>query len=166
MSQPPSANQRNFTSDCPYRARSRCRGAHCHWRKTTAAWTQDHCNYSLLNVFELIADDLQLPISELHFNNEAWGKNADSFAPNRFVENPKLAKSLAFRPFGGGTTQCPGRFYARRAISAFIALLVSRYELEAESESFPTADPSRPSPGAILMGEDQDVKLRCTPRKQ
>ncbi|KAH7380303.1 putative cytochrome P450 [Phaeosphaeria sp. MPI-PUGE-AT-0046c] len=109
---------------------------------------------------------IMLPINELHLEVETWGKDSESFAPNRFVDDPKLAKSSSYRPWGGGSTVCPGRFFARRAINAFVALLVTRYELEAESENFPTADTSRPSPGAVLIGQGQDVKMRCTPRTQ
>jgi hypothetical protein len=59
---------------------------------------------------------------------------------------------------------CPGRFFARRTVNAFVAILLSPYDLEVTSNKFPTADGARPSPGVVATGQGQDVKLRCTLR--
>lgn len=61
---------------------------------------------------------------------------------------------------------CSGRLLARRSIYAFVAILLARYDIEVEPGSvFPQADGARPSPGVILVGKGEDVKLRCTPRR-
>jgi cholesterol 7alpha-monooxygenase len=59
---------------------------------------------------------------------------------------------------------CPGRFFARRTVNAFVAILLSKYDLEVVSANFPKADGARPSPGVVAMDQGQDVKMRCTPR--
>jgi cytochrome P450 len=103
-------------------------------------------------------------MKELHFDPQIWGSDSTKIQPNRFNENAKLAKSPSYRPWGGGHTLCPGRLFARRSINAFVAILLSRYELEAEFTNFPKADGARPSPDVILVAQGQDVRLRCTPR--
>jgi cytochrome P450 len=75
-----------------------------------------------------------------------------------------MSRNLSFRPWGGGHTLCPGQFLAKRSVKAFVAILLSKYDLKVESTSFPTADDAKPSPGVMLVGKGQDVKFRCTPR--
>jgi cytochrome P450 len=106
----------------------------------------------------------QLPIRELHYDADIWGTNPESLHPNRFVENSKLNKSLSYRPWGGGHTLCPGRFLARRSAIAFVAILLSKYDIAVESSTFPKGDGARPSPGVVTMGQGEDVKLRLTLR--
>lgn len=51
-----------------------------------------------------------IPYRQLHFNEEVFGKDVHQFDPERFLKNEALPKSSSWRPFGGGTTMCPGRF--------------------------------------------------------
>ena len=53
---------------------------------------------------------------QLHFSRFDFGDKVSEFDPNRFIENPSLYRSPAFRPFGGGVTQCPGRFLAKHMV--------------------------------------------------
>jgi cytochrome P450 len=106
---------------------------------------------------------MQLPINALHYNAEVWGQKPDTFTPYRFVDNAKLAKSTSFRPWGGGQTICPGRFFAKRSVNIFVAILLSRYNLEAGPGGFPKADGAKPAPGMVVVGKGEDVMLICTP---
>jgi len=100
--------------------------------------------------------------------------------PLRFETNPKLINSKSYRPFGGGHTLCPGRFFARRSISFAVALLISRFDMSVKLgdggedkkngvfsvPSFPKMDTMKPSPGASLpyKGQDAIVILKKLPR--
>jgi cytochrome P450 len=106
----------------------------------------------------------KLPIRELHYNTEIWGANIENLEPSRFVDNPKLFKSLSYRPWGGGHTLCPGRFLAIRIANGFLAALLTRYNVAMVSSAFPRGDGGRPSPGITTLDRDADLKLRLTPR--
>ncbi|KAL8768270.1 MAG: hypothetical protein Q9194_005746, partial [Teloschistes cf. exilis] len=49
-----------------------------------------------------------IPYRQLHFNEDVFGADAKEFKSERFLQNPELARHPSFRPFGGGTTYCPG----------------------------------------------------------
>ncbi|KAF3054024.1 hypothetical protein E8E11_008790 [Didymella keratinophila] len=108
---------------------------------------------------------IMLPISALHHDASIWGTSPAVLDSNRFVSNPKLAKSTSYRPWGGGPTMCPGRFFARRSVNALVAILLTRYELEVVSDEFPEMDGARPSPGIAPVTKGHDVKVKCTPRR-
>ncbi|KAF2626547.1 putative cytochrome P450 [Macroventuria anomochaeta] len=107
---------------------------------------------------------IMLPISALHYEQSVWGPSPLTLQPDRFVLNPKLAKCTSYRPWGGGSTMCPGRFFARRSVNAVVAILLARYDMEVVSGNFPEMDGARPSPGIAPVVRGQDVKVRCTPR--
>ena len=69
---------------------------------------------------------LLIPLRQQHFNREAYGANVDHFDAEPFLRDPSLARSLNFRPFGGGTTYCPGRFLGRREV---VALVIHRFDV-------------------------------------
>lgn len=78
-----------------------------------------------------------------------------------------MLKNPSFRPWGGGITMCPGRFLAKRSIYAFLALLLSKYDVVAAEQSgetirFPKGNDTTPSPGVtpVAMGEDMILSLR------
>jgi cytochrome P450 len=107
----------------------------------------------------------QLPIRQLHYNEDTWGPGPESLSATRFLENPKLSKSISYRPWGGGHTLCPGRFLARKSANAFVAILLSRYDVTIDNTNFPKADGARPSPGVISVAQGEDLALRLMPRK-
>jgi cholesterol 7alpha-monooxygenase len=109
---------------------------------------------------------IQIPFRELHYNSEAWGPSVTQFNAQRFETEPKLLRNPNFRPWGGGSTMCPGRFLAKRLVYAFIGVLLSRYEvhLDESSASFPKGDSTKPSPGVTPLAEGEDVLLRIVSR--
>lgn len=109
-----------------------------------------------------------IPYRQLHFDEDVFGSNAQSFDAERFLRNKDLVKSSSYRPFGGGTTHCPGRFLARREVLTFVALVVDRFELELAGDvgtsgtAFPKLEDRKPCLGIMgpLTGEDVIVKVR------
>ncbi|KAH3961190.1 hypothetical protein HBI56_209870 [Parastagonospora nodorum] len=107
---------------------------------------------------------IMLSIRELHYDAEVWGTKSDALDANRFIDNPKMSKSPSYRPWGGGHTLCPGRLFARRSANAFVAILLTKYDVAVESTTFPRADGGRPSPGIVTLGQGEDLKVRLIPR--
>ncbi|KAI0965157.1 cytochrome P450, partial [Xylaria arbuscula] len=106
---------------------------------------------------------LIIPYRQLHMNDSIYGQSVHQFQHERFLDNPKLTQSNNFRPFGGGSTMCPGRYIAKRAVFLFISMLLHRFDLKlvGESKSL-NADPTRPAPGLMSakMGEDLAIELK------
>jgi cytochrome P450 len=70
-----------------------------------------------------------IPYRQLHFNEGVFGSDVWVFNPDRFLKNKSLNRNVSYRPFGGGSTYCPGRFIARQEVVAFIAIALYRYDI-------------------------------------
>lgn len=110
-------------------------------------------------------------MSMLHTDKTIF-KNAFEFQWDRFCpdtvsgEKPvftKDGKTLAqpVRPFGGGSSMCPGRKVAAYEIKAFIAWLLYRYDAELVDPSgpVPKIDPSRAGLGINVPTEDVQIRV-------
>lgn len=104
------------------------------------------------------------PFRQLHFNEKVFGKNSQKCDPYRFLKFNTLAKDPSFRPFGGGSTFCHGRFIARQEVFIFIALAVHRFGVSlsavgvnsGNTQAFPKLESERPTKGVMSpqIGED------------
>ncbi|KAI1159807.1 putative cytochrome P450 oxidoreductase [Nemania serpens] len=108
---------------------------------------------------------LIIPYRELHMDSSVYGQSVHQFQPQRFLVNPKLSQRNNFRPFGGGSTMCPGRYIAKRAVLLFISMLLRRFDLKrvGESKSL-AADPTRPAPGLMSARFGQELIVELMPR--
>lgn len=73
------------------------------------------------------------PSGELHKASSFWGSTAEDFDARRFCsknasENKKPGS--VFRPWGGGTFLCPGRFLAKNEIIILLVIMVLKYDME------------------------------------
>ena len=69
----------------------------------------------------------------VHRDPAVWGDDAERFAPERFA--PGVREHIptnAYKPFGTGARACIGRPFAMQEAVLVLALLLSRFELEAE----------------------------------
>ncbi|KAF2704074.1 cytochrome P450 [Pleomassaria siparia CBS 279.74] len=123
---------------------------------------------------------VMVPFHQLHRNKAVWGSHPLQVESDRFLTKPKLLSSKSYRPFGGGSTLCPGRNMARRAISFAVAAMVNKYDINIDVEKtnkamgirgnrkdavFPSINHSKPSPGASLPFRDDDVFIVLKERK-
>lgn len=120
-----------------------------------------------------------IPYRQLHFDEDVWGINAKSFDPERFLRDKDLARNSSFRPFGGGTTYCPGRFLAKREVMTFVALLIHRFDItlagtpalpasedKTAKPAFPRLEKQKPCLGIMGPAKGHDVCLRVRPAKR
>jgi hypothetical protein len=109
-------------------------------------------------------------MSLLHSDNAVF-ENASEFQWNRFCPlngTPKVfskdGKTLAqpIRPFGGGSSMCPGRKFAVYEIKGFLAWLIFRFDIELVDPSAPNLDiePGRVGLGINLPASDVQIRLR------
>jgi cytochrome P450 len=75
--------------------------------------------------------NVQWPPMVLHFLDSAWGSDAETFKPERFLNVPASTEKLrrgANVPFGGGKHLCPGRRFAMSEVLGFMGVLALGFE--------------------------------------
>ena len=103
------------------------------------------------------------PFRQLHFDRTVYGHDGHSFDPDRFLRDRTLARGANYRPFGGGTSYCAGRFLAGQEVKMFIALVLHRFELSLEGEQdFPMIEVGKPTTGIAgpVAGSDITVRVK------
>ncbi|PQE22380.1 cytochrome P450 protein [Rutstroemia sp. NJR-2017a WRK4] len=112
---------------------------------------------------------LMIPYRQLHLDDDAWGPSTHDFDPERFLRDKSLTRSHNYRPFGGGSTLCPGRFLARKAIYTIVAVLFCRYDVTLDqggvNQKFPRLDDTTAGIGTMAPMHGYDVKLVVKPKE-
>jgi len=75
-------------------------------------------------------EHIWLTIAMIHKDKAIWGKDADSFNPDRFA--PELVARrdpYAFLPFGSGKRSCTGRQFALYLTTIALSMILQRYKL-------------------------------------
>lgn len=104
-----------------------------------------------------------MPYRPLHLDTKIFGPNPNQFNPDRFLNNPALAQNFSFRPWGGGSALCPGRFLARRAVCAFVAMALHEFDISVvRGQRFPRRDEVTPNLGlmAPVMMDDMMIRVQ------
>ncbi|MCJ1244327.1 hypothetical protein MMC30_001525 [Trapelia coarctata] len=116
-----------------------------------------------------------IPIRQLNLNKDVFGDNTHEFDAERFLQRKGLSQNVGFRPFGGGTTLCPGRFLAKQEVLAFVALTLQRFDIELalvdkgdgkgfSPQSFPRLDDRTPNVGVFSPIKGNSVILNLQKR--
>ncbi|KAI9669877.1 MAG: hypothetical protein M1831_006912 [Alyxoria varia] len=101
---------------------------------------------------------LQIPNAVLHRDHNTWGDV--SFEPRRFMkDSDNLGKNISstsderkiksstsatsYRPFGGGSTVCPGRHFASMEIIGTAAIMIWRFDLSPRNGKSWTLPPTK-----------------------
>ena len=132
---------------------------------------------------------VMLPARPQHMDPAIWGEDCGQFIPDRFIraediggkfenhgdkyqgaisekdtQRRRQAKERMMRPFGGGASLCPGRFFASYEVWVLVACLIWQYDMSVkEGERIPAVDLKRPNLG--VMSPIHDVKIRLVKRK-
>ena len=107
---------------------------------------------------------LMIPYRQLHFDESVFGSDVNSFKSDRFLKDEDLARGGSWRPFGGGTTQCPGRFAAQKVVVSFVATLLTRFHVQVDGlQQFPEGQLGKPVLG--IMASKGELQVRITLRK-
>ena len=107
---------------------------------------------------------LMIPYRQLHFDESVFGSDIQSFKSDRFLKDNNLTRGGSWRPFGGGTTQCPGRFAAKQVVVSFVATVLRRFHVQVDDpQEFPKGQLGKPVLG--IMASKGELQVRISPRK-
>jgi len=100
-----------------------------------------------------------IPYKQMLRDPDVFGQDAEVFRPARFLENKDLAKNPSFRPFGGGTTYCPGRFLAKKEVLLFVAVVLARFDVAKKDKhgAIPRLEEKRPCLGVLSARDGDDL---------
>lgn len=106
---------------------------------------------------------LMIPYRQLHFDASVFGPDVETFHAERFLKDKNLTNGSSWRPYGGGTTQCPGRFAAKQVVLSFLAMLLKRFHVSVDRpQPFPKAQLGTPVLG--IMANQSELQIRLSPR--
>lgn len=101
------------------------------------------------------------PFRQLHFDPTVYGHDSHVFDPDRFLRDKTLTRGASYRPFGGGTSYCPGRFLAKQEVKAFIAMVLHRFEFSLDGkQDLPLIEDGKPTTGIAGPVNGDDVYVR------
>jgi cytochrome P450 len=107
-----------------------------------------------------------VPFRPLHYDEEVFGSDVNTFNPDRFVKNKGLSNSQNFKPFSAGSSYCPGRKLATMEFIGFVAEMLGAYDVEVVGEmKVPSADERTPTKGIVLPIETEDLTLRISRKR-
>lgn len=113
---------------------------------------------------------VQMPTAFIHADPITWGADADIFDHTRFLKSRVLAKeqkarrTAAFRPFGGGTTLCPGRHFATYEILTFAASVLLAFDMTPTTSVFDIPEMDRSKLPLTSLKPVRDIQVSLTKR--
>ena len=155
-------NARFLLEECPY---------------LNVAWDETICMSAFSASVRFVIEDtvfggkllrkgsrVMIPYRQLHFDESVFGSDIHSFKADRFLKGKDLTRSGNWRPYGGGTTQCPGRFAAKQVVLSFVAILLKRFHVQVDGpQQFPKRQLGTPVLG--IMANTSDLWVKITPRR-
>ncbi|PVF99624.1 cytochrome P450 [Serendipita vermifera] len=116
---------------------------------------------------------VMLPGRPAHFAPDIWGDNVNQFDPERFFPRQELVDNTEvpikhpmlknLKPFGGGSTLCPGRFFACNEVLSYVAIVLKNFDLVVpDGQAIADIDTATPTIGTYLSDKPVfiTVKLR------
>ncbi|KAL9027157.1 MAG: hypothetical protein Q9196_004284 [Gyalolechia fulgens] len=104
-----------------------------------------------------------MPNRSYHFNPAVWGPDVDDFDARRFMRTS--FPSTAFRAFGGGVNQCPGRFFAMNTILVLSAVLALRFDVESVAGTWTHPGVDDRNMTLTVQPPKAKVRVRFIPRE-
>ncbi|KAJ4349675.1 uncharacterized protein N0V89_008292 [Didymosphaeria variabile] len=110
---------------------------------------------------------VMIPGTAIHHDTDTWGSSASTFDHTRFFTaegRMKLSNTTAFRPFGAGTTMCPGRHFSTSAILSLVAMILLQFDIEPVEGQWQMPTKKNADMWNAMPKPDHDVPVRVCQR--
>lgn len=101
-------------------------------------------------------DRVMAASSLYHFDAALFGKDNSEFRFDRFMGDKGISP---VKPFGGGSSMCPGRYFAKNEMRILVAELLRSFDWEL-LEGLPGTDETRGGIGVLPPVKDMKVSVR------
>ena len=113
---------------------------------------------------------VQMPMAIMHADPRIWGPDAGNFRPERFLKHTDTNKdsksqSVAYRPFGGGASMCPGRHFVTLEVMALTALMVLRFDITPTHGDWQIPRQRQESLATNVFPPESDISVRIKRRQ-
>ena len=124
---------------------------------------------------------VQLPMAVMHSDPSIWGSDVKDFQPRRFLkqhdadtkksgassveEGNKFKQSTAYRPFGGGSSMCPGRHFVTLEVMVLTAYIVLQFDMVPTNGPWHIPAQKQESMATNVFPPEKDIRVRATRRK-
>ena len=113
---------------------------------------------------------VQMPMAVMHSDPAAWGEDVKEFQPRRFVKQKPASKVVkqnltAYRPFGGGSSLCPGRHFVTLEVMLLAACMVSRFDLTPVEGPLDIPSQKQESLATNVFPPTKDIRVKIIARQ-
>jgi cytochrome P450 len=110
---------------------------------------------------------LMIPGTAVHHDTNTWGPSASQFDHKRFLTaagRAKRANTTAYRPFGAGTTMCPGRHFSTSAVLSLVGIVLLQFDVEPAEGQWQMPTKNNADMWNAMPKPDQDIPVRICRR--
>ena len=113
---------------------------------------------------------VQMPMAVMHSDPLAWGIDVRDFQPRRFLKLSNSVKdsktsSTAYRPFGGGSSLCPGRHFVTLEAMALTASFILKFDVTPVDGGWKIPAQKQESMATNVFPPEEDIRLEIRERQ-
>ena len=108
-----------------------------------------------------------IPQGVMHADVTAWGDDT-GFQARRFLRQKdatRRVQAASYRPFGGGSTICPGRFFVTMEVLMLTAMVLLRYDVEPVGGEWKLPRPVQTSLTQNVFPPEGDIRVKLSVRE-
>ena len=114
---------------------------------------------------------VQMPMAVMHNDAAAWGEEVKNFQPRRFIKQNTTRKegfkqnAIAYRPFGGGASMCPGRHFVTLEVMGMAACMLARFDLVPVDGPWNIPRQKQESLATNVFPPEKDIRVKVAIRR-
>ncbi|KAL5382949.1 hypothetical protein DPSP01_006218 [Paraphaeosphaeria sporulosa] len=112
---------------------------------------------------------LMISGTTVHHDTNTWGPGASEFDHKRFFTpagRRNLSNTTAYRPFGAGTTMCPGRHFSTGVVLSLVAMTLLQFDVHPVDGQWQMPTKKNADMWNAMPKPDQDIPVKICRRAE